>query len=55
MVPGGDPEYTYAPSETGSPSSRFGRGQVMGRNTVNVWQWRVRVWLAGIRFGYLRY
>ena len=54
FAPGGDPEYTvYTPSETGG--SRFGRGQIMGRNTANVWQWRVRVWLAGIRFGYLRF
>lgn len=54
FAPGGDPEYGYVPESETTSRPRFG-GQVIGRNQVNVWSWRVRFWVAGLRFAYLRF
>ena len=55
FTPGGDPEYTYAPESQATSRPRFGGAQVIGRNHVDVWSWRVRFWIAGLRYTYLRF
>jgi len=55
FAPGGDPEYTYAPESETTIRTRFGGAQVVGRNQFDVWSWRVRFWVAGLRFAYLRF
>ena len=57
MVVGGDPEYTvYNPSDPGtSYNGQLGGVQVIGRNSSNLWKWRLRFLIAGIRAYYLRF
>jgi len=57
FAPGGDPEYTaYNPIETETTGSTgFGGRAAIGRNSINVWKWRVRFMIAGLRFSYLRF
>jgi hypothetical protein len=55
-APGGDPEYSgYTPESETSGGYGFEGARMIGRNYFNVWKWRVRFLIAGMRFSYLRF